>query len=203
VAQVSIVDYGIGNTGSIRNMLGRLRVESERVSTPEGIAAARRLILPGIGAFDACMSALRRAHLDEPVLEYARSGRPLLGICVGMQMLTLDSEEGASPGLGLIAAHTRRFPQVAGLRIPHMGWNRVDWRDPQHPLAAGLTEEPRFYFVHSYRVLCDMPQDTLALCSYGGDFAAAIIRENIVGVQFHPEKSHRFGLRLLGNFAGS
>ncbi|HLW23996.1 MAG TPA: imidazole glycerol phosphate synthase subunit HisH [Steroidobacteraceae bacterium] len=203
MAQVSIVDYGIGNTGSIRNMLGRLRVESELVSEAHGIAAARRLILPGIGAFDACMSALRRTHLDAPVLEFARTGRPLLGICVGMQMLTLDSEEGSLPGLGLIAAHTRRFPDVEGLRIPHMGWNRIVWRDVNHPLACGLTDEPRFYFVHSYRVLCDTPQSMLACCSYGGDFAAAVIHENIAGVQFHPEKSHRFGLRLLGNFAGS
>jgi len=200
---VSILDYGIGNTGSIRNMLRKLRVSAELITTPAQVAGARRLVLPGIGAFDACVAALQNAGLREPVLEFAATGLPLLGICVGMQMLTNGSEEGQLPGLGLIAAHTRRFPVSAGLRIPHMGWDSVRWLMPQHPLGRDLQQGSRFYFVHSFCVSCESPANTLALCTYGEEFAAAIVRDNVVGVQFHPEKSHRFGLQLLRNFASA
>jgi imidazole glycerol-phosphate synthase subunit HisH len=203
VAEVSIVDYGIGNTGSICNMFRKLRIEAELVSNPTALSNAKRLILPGIGAFDACMRALDTSGLRESVLEFASTPRPMLGICVGMQMLTLASEEGNMPGLGLIRAHTRRFPDAAGLRIPHMGWNTIEWRTTEHPLAKELINDSRFYFVHSFRVICESPANSLAVCSYGGEFSAAIVRGNIAGVQFHPEKSHRFGLRLLGNFASS
>jgi len=203
VAEVSVLDYGIGNTGSILNMLRKLRVAAEVSSTRASVCAAKRLILPGIGAFDACMEALHRSGLDGCVAEFAASGRPLLGICVGMQMLTLGSEEGDRQGLGLIRAQTRRFAASAGLRIPHMGWDAVRWVMEEHPLAANLRDESRFYFVHSYRVSCESPGDVLAACTYGEEFAAAIARDNIAGVQFHPEKSHRFGLQLLGNFAST
>jgi len=203
VAEVSVLDYGIGNTGSILNMLRKLRVAAEVSSTRASVCAAKRLILPGIGAFDACMEALHRSGLDGCVAEFAASGRPLLGICVGMQMLTLGSEEGDRQGLGLIRAQTRRFPANAGLRIPHMGWDAVRWVMEEHPLAANLRDESRFYFVHSYRVSCESPGNVLAVCTYGEEFAAAIARDNIAGVQFHPEKSHRFGLQLLGNFAST
>jgi glutamine amidotransferase len=201
VAAVSIVDYGIGNTGSIVNMLKKLRVDAALVSTPAQMAAAERLVLPGIGAFDACMGALRRSGLDEGVLEFAVRGRPLLGICVGMQMLTVGSEEGELPGLGLIQAHTKRFAVQPGLRIPHMGWDRVEWTAPRHSLARNMPSDSRFYFVHSYRVTCQAATDCVALCTYGEEFAAAIGNGSICGVQFHPEKSHRFGLALLNNFS--
>jgi glutamine amidotransferase len=203
VAEVSIVNYGIGNTGSICNMFRKLRIEAEVVTSPMSLSNAKRLILPGIGAFDACMHALDSSGLRDSVLEFASTQRPMLGICVGMQMLTLDSEEGNMPGLGLIRAHTRRFPDAAGLRIPHMGWNTIEWSATDHPLAKELTNDSRFYFVHSFRVICESPANSLAVCTYGGEFSAAIVRGNIAGVQFHPEKSHRFGLRLLGNFASS
>jgi glutamine amidotransferase len=203
VAEVSIVNYGIGNTGSICNMFRKLRIEAEVVTSPMSLSNAKRLILPGIGAFDACMHALDSSGLRDSVLEFASTERPMLGICVGMQMLTLDSEEGNMPGLGLIRAHTRRFPDAAGLRIPHMGWNTMEWSTTEHPLAKELTNDSRFYFVHSFRVICESPANSLAVCTYGGEFSAAIVRGNIAGVQFHPEKSHRFGLRLLGNFASS
>jgi glutamine amidotransferase len=203
VAEVSIVNYGIGNTGSICNMFRKLRIEAEVVSSPISLTRAKRLILPGIGAFDACMHALDSSGLRDSVLEFASTQRPLLGICVGMQMLTLDSEEGNMPGLGLIRAHTRRFPDRAGLRIPHMGWNTIKWPAADHPLAKDLANDTRFYFVHSFRVLCESTENSLAVCTYGGEFSAAIVRDNIAGVQFHPEKSHRFGLRLLSNFASS
>jgi glutamine amidotransferase len=203
MAEVSILDYGIGNIGSILNMLRKLRVPAETVSGRDAVRAASRLILPGIGAFDACVTALEASGLREDVLEFAATGRPLLGICVGMQMLTKGSEEGNRPGLGLIAAETRRFQPATGLRIPHMGWDRIRWTQPQHALSHNLLDENRFYFVHSYRVTCESPADSLAACTYGGEFSAAIANRNVAGVQFHPEKSHRFGLQLLGNFASA
>jgi len=184
-------------------MFRKLRIDSEVVTSPQSVSSARRLILPGIGAFDACMRALEDSGLRASVLEFAATQRPLLGICVGMQMLTLDSEEGSMAGLGLIRAHTRRFPDVEGLRIPHMGWNAVKWLIPDHPLARELSTDSRFYFVHSYRVICESPENSLAVCDYGGEFSAAVVHGNVAGVQFHPEKSHRYGLRLLGNFAAS
>ncbi|MBV9062166.1 MAG: imidazole glycerol phosphate synthase subunit HisH [Alphaproteobacteria bacterium] len=200
MAEVTILNYGIGNTGSIANMLRKLRISANIVTTPAAIAGARRVILPGIGAFDACMQALKQSDLLAAVLDFASAGRPLLGICVGMQMLTNGSEEGALPGLGLIPARTRRFAMSPGMRIPHMGWNAVTWNGLQHPLAQGL-EENRFYFVHSYYVDCDSEADVLGTCQFGAPFAAAIARGSVAGVQFHPEKSHRFGLQLLSNFA--
>jgi glutamine amidotransferase len=203
VAEVSIVNYGIGNTGSICNMFRKLRIDAEVVSSPISLSRAKRLILPGIGAFDACMHALDSSGLRDSIHEFASTQRPLLGICVGMQMLTLDSEEGNMPGLGLIHAHTRRFPDGAGLRIPHMGWNTIEWTATDHPLAKEFANDSRFYFVHSFRVICESAENSLAVCTYGGEFSAAIVRGNIAGVQFHPEKSHRFGLRVLGNFASS
>lgn len=201
MAAISVLNYGIGNTGSILNMFRKQRVDVDLVSTHEAALGARRLVLPGVGAFDACMGALRGSGLHQAVVDFAASGRPLLGICVGMQMLTRGSEEGALPGLGLIDAYTRRFSPMAALRIPHMGWDAVDWRIPEHPLARGLTQECRFYFVHSYCVTCNSENEALATCTYGETFAAAITRGSIAGVQFHPEKSHRFGLQLLSNFA--
>jgi glutamine amidotransferase len=201
VAKVTIVNYGIGNMGSICNMYRKLRVDAEIATTAKAVTGAERLILPGIGAFDACIKALNASGLRDSVLEFAASQRPMLGICVGMQMLTHGSEEGLMPGLGLIDAKTVRFPEEPGLRIPHMGWNVIEWTLPSHPLVQGLTDESRFYFVHSYRVHCASATNSLGTCNYGGPFSAAVIRDNLMGAQFHPEKSHRFGLRFLGNFA--
>ena len=204
VAEVSIVNYGIGNIGSISNMFRKLRIEAEIISSTQSIANAKRLILPGVGAFDACMQALDASGLRDAVVNFAAAHRPMLGICVGMQMLTLGSEEGKLPGLGLIRAQTRRFPDLDGLRIPYMGWDTVNWSSPEHPLARELTHHCRFsYFVHSFRVICESPANSLAACIYGGEFSAAVVSGNLCGVQFHPGKSHRFGLQLLGNFAAS
>jgi glutamine amidotransferase len=201
VAEVTVLNYGIGNTGSIINMLRKLHVDAAVATETRAVETAKRLVLPGIGAFDACMQALQNSGLRDAVLEFAASSRPLLGICVGMQMLTAGSEEGSLAGLGLIRAYTRKFPAQEGLRIPHMGWDTVRWTAPQHMLARELTHDSRFYFVHSYCVTCESPVDALGLCTYGSEFAAAIASGAVAGVQFHPEKSHRFGLQLLKNFA--
>ena len=198
---IGIVDYGVGNLGSILNMHRKLRLAAQTVSDPAALAAADRLILPGIGAFDACVTRLRGSGLEPALREAVDRGVPLLGICVGMQMLTDGSEEGSLPGLNLVPARTVRFqPGTTDLKVPHMGWNDVRW-NASDPLVEGLEQGARFYFVHSYYVACDDPAHQLGTAHYGHDFAAAIRRGHVYGVQFHPEKSHRFGLRLLGNFA--
>jgi glutamine amidotransferase len=201
---IAIIDYGMGNLGSIRNMLTRLGCDSILTSTVEEIEAADKLILPGVGAFDNAMANLERLGLipvlNEQVLERRK---PLLGICLGMQLLSQSSEEGRLPGLGWIEAHTVRFrfdgPQ-ADLRVPHMGWNSVEPRQP-HPLLADMYPETRFYFVHSYHVSCRDEANVLTTTAYGITFHSAVVQGNIVGTQFHPEKSHKFGLKLLANFA--
>lgn len=201
MVEVSIIDYGIGNLGSILNMYRKLGVAAERVSSPEAVLGAKRLILPGIGAFDACARSLEESGLRPGLLAAVAAGTPLLGICVGMQLLTNGSEEGTLPGLGLVDAETRRFPASPGIKVPHMGWSSVHWQDPGHPLASGLVGDVRFYFVHSYYVRCSDPVDSLASATHGLSFSAAIRSGNAMGVQFHPEKSHKFGLQLLRNFS--
>jgi glutamine amidotransferase len=198
---ISIVNYGVSNVGSMLNMMRKLGVPAETVSTPGEIERAEKIILPGIGAFDHGMKTLMEMNLAEPLKQRARAGVPLLGVCLGMQMLAGGSEEGNIAGLGLIEGRCVRFSPdgQAGIRIPHMGWNELAVRR-ENPLLEGL-ERPRFYFVHSYYFVCQDPADELARSSYGIDFTAAVQRGNILGVQFHPEKSHRFGMALLKNFA--
>lgn len=200
---IAIVDYDIGNLAAVANMLRRLGADCEITAEAARIEQADRIVLPGNGAFDACMRNLRATALL-PLLEHRvlQQGVPLLGICVGAQMLGHGSDEGIEPGLGWLDLRVRRFPAAEGLRVPHMGWNNVRVEQPGHPLVAGLDADARFYFVHSYRIEPADAADTLLSADYGGRFAAAVARGNISGVQFHPEKSHRFGKRLLGNFAG-
>lgn len=203
---IVIVDYGMGNLGSIHNMFHRLGLDSTVTGDPAGIARADKLILPGVGAFDVGMRNLRERGLI-PLLEtkVRRDRTPVLGICLGMQLLSLRSEEGQLPGLGWIEAETVRFRfenQVAPLKVPHMGWNHVRPRKDL-PLFDRMYEQPRFYFVHSYHVHCRNPEDVWLSSQYGFEFTAAVQRDNVVGVQFHPEKSHKFGMRLLENFARS
>lgn len=201
-AKVAIIDYGSGNIGSIVNIFRKAGAVAVLSADPGELRRASHLVLPGVGAFDTCMRNLRQSGLI-PLLEerVLQKGTPLLGICVGMQMLSRGSEEGTEPGLGWIAAVTRKFvaPPGTTLRIPHMGWNAVRPARPV-PLFAGLEEGARFYFVHSYHVQCDDPADVVGTTDYGGAFTAAVRRGNIAGVQFHPEKSHKFGARLIGNF---
>ncbi|MBO6633383.1 MAG: imidazole glycerol phosphate synthase subunit HisH [Rhizobiaceae bacterium] len=199
---IAIVDYDIGNLAAVSNMLRRIGYDSVITADPEMIASAEKLILPGNGHFDTCMRNIRASGLL-PLIERRvfHERVPLLGICVGAQMLGIGSEEGAEPGLGWFDMKVRRFPRMEGLRVPHMGWNEVVVPETGHPLVQGLGNDARFYFVHSYYFEPDDSIDVLLKAEYGIEFAAGIARGNVVGVQFHPEKSHRFGKQLLLNFA--
>jgi len=199
---IAIVDYDIGNLAAVANMFKRLGVACQVTADADVIRSADRIVLPGNGAFDACMRGLRATGLV-PVLEelVIRDRRPLLGICVGAQMLGHSSDEGTEPGLGWIDIRIRRFPTLPGLLIPHMGWTDVERTDTTHPILDTLETNARFYFVHSYFMEVVDPAHVLLRARHGIEFAAAIQAGNILGVQFHPEKSHRFGKQILGRFA--
>lgn len=200
---ISVVDYGVANLGSMVNMLRKVGAAAKLVATPGELAEATRIVLPGIGAFDHGMAALEERGFIDTLRDKALLQRvPLLGVCLGMQMLGLGSEEGSRPGLGLIQMHCKRLrPSEGGrLRVPHMGWNTLVPRRAS-PLLEGLDAESRFYFVHSYHAVCEREEDVLATSRYGMDFVAVVEHGNVRGVQFHPEKSHRYGLALLRNFA--
>lgn len=200
---VAVIDYGMCNLGSVLNMFKKVGVAAYAASSAHEIASASRIVLPGVGQFENGVRELRSRGLWDVLDNIAKDGRvPILGICLGMQLLLESSEEGQAQGFGWIPGRVRRFGARSGsapLKVPHMGWSQVSvardsflWRD--------LPPNPRFYFVHSY--LCD-PVDaavTIGHCEYGEKFCAALQFNNIVGVQFHPEKSHRFGMALLRNF---
>jgi glutamine amidotransferase len=200
-----IIDYGIGNIGSIANMLKRIGAESIISAQKQDILAADKIILCGVGGFDDGMSRLEALDicgvLREAVLE---KNIPILGICLGMQLFTEGSEEGNKSGLGLIKGFTRKF-NFEGctpgdtLKTPHMGWNEVAFSKPSSMLKD-MPGASRFYFVHSYHVVLDQEEDELMAAKYGIQFSAAFARDNCVGVQFHPEKSHKYGLQLFQNF---
>jgi len=200
----TIIDYGIGNIGSIANMLKKIGEESIITADKEKIKEARRLILCGIGAFDDGMSKLEELGIIDILKEkVTRDRTPILGICLGMQLFTNKSEEGTKPGLGFIEAETVKFnfadiPDKT-LRIPHIGWNDVLLSKPS-PLFENMHHEPRYYFVHSYFVKLQEQTAELLCTKYGYPFTSAFERENVIGVQFHPEKSHKFGIKLFENF---
>jgi glutamine amidotransferase len=200
---ISVIDYGVCNLGSILNMLRKVGAEAQRVSTPDELQKAEKIILPGVGAFDNGMAALHKYGLVKPLRSKALEEKiPLLGVCLGMQMLGRRSEEGDMDGLGLISAEARKFSftQGSALKVPHMGWGLLSPRRDS-VLLKELDLRSRFYFCHSYRLVCDDSADILADANHGSEFAAMVQHNNIFGVQFHPEKSHRFGMTLLRNFA--
>jgi imidazole glycerol-phosphate synthase subunit HisH len=202
---ITIVNYGVGNVQAIANLYRRLHIDTVMATTPEAIATADRLILPGVGAFDGAMGLLQASGMREPLDEQVlRKGRQVLGICVGMQMLAQGSDEGNCAGLGWIDARVRRFPASTEghhpAQLPHMGWNDVAY-PPGEPLFRGLGDAPRFYFLHSYYFEPAHSSEEIGTTEYGLPFASAVRRGNIMGVQFHPEKSHHWGIALLKNFA--
>lgn len=200
---IIIVDYGLGNLGSIQNMLKKIGYSSEISGNLEQVAAASKLILPGVGAFDNGMQNLNQAGLTDVLNKKVIADKtPILGICLGMQLMTGKSEEGIEKGLGWIEAETIKFSfngPDQKLSIPHMGWEYVNVVK-QSKLFDGIKDQQRYYFVHSYFVKASNEQDVLLTSKYGNDFVSAFEKENILGVQFHPEKSHRFGMDLLRNF---
>lgn len=197
---IVILDYGVGNLGSVRNMLKRAGLQSEITDSEVAIAAADKIILPGVGAFDRAMQRLNDSGLRDILDHKALVEKvPVLGICLGMQLLTKGSQEGDIAGLGYIDALAHRFPVNAALKVPHMGWNEVRKANAS-PLTAALPDDARFYFVHSYYVEVANQANAMLKCNYGVEFDAAIMAGNIYGAQFHPEKSHRFGRTLFESF---
>lgn len=200
---ITILDYGVGNVQSLLNMYDYLGIDAEASKNPNNIAEAQRLIIPGVGAFDNGMRSLNDCGVISS-LEYAVFERqiPLLGICLGMQLLARRSDEGRLPGLGWIAADVKRLEVYhdLGLKIPHIGWSEIV---PNKTSLLLPTEQEleKFYFVHGYHMVCDEISDVLATVKYGDNLCCAINKKNIWGVQFHPEKSHRYGMRLLSAFA--
>jgi len=199
---IAIVDYNMGNLASVKNAFDLLGEKVVVESDPHNLKNYDRIILPGVGAFGDAMEHLKDRGMDQAVKEYATSGKYLLGICLGMQLLFESSEEfGLSDGLGLIAGRVVAFDSSrfhSPLKVPHMGWNRMFTKE--HPLFEGLDKEHYLYFVHSYHALCKDESDSIGESVYGYRFTSAVAHENVMGIQPHPEKSHRNGLSILQNF---
>lgn len=198
---IVIVDYGVGNLSSVSNMLRKAGGEVLISRTPSEILAADKLLLPGVGHFDHGMRMLNDSGLRDALDQFALElCRPVLGICLGAQILGKRSEEGKIPGLGWIDMECHKLPALPGIRVPHMGWNQITRRKAS-PLIDHMKEDARFYFVHSYRMKCAHDEDVLASTEHGIEFTCAVQRGNIMGTQFHPEKSLRHGLALMRSFA--
>ena len=199
---IVIVDYKMGNLGSITNIIKKIGYDSIVSSDVNVIQKGTKVILPGVGSFDKAMINLKELGLIDVLNQRALIDKvPVLGICLGMQLLTNSSEEGVEKGLGWIDAKTVKFQlsDFPDLKIPHMGWNEVNFPQP-HFLCEDYHEVPRFYFVHSYHAVCSKEENVLMNTKFGYEFASGIVKENIMGVQFHPEKSHKFGMNLFKNF---
>jgi imidazole glycerol-phosphate synthase subunit HisH len=198
---ITIIDYGMGNLGSIENMIKKIGVETEITNDIEVIGRAEKIILPGVGAFDKAMENLQLLNLINVLNNKALVDKvPLLGICLGMQLLAKSSSEGKKKGLGWIDAQVLKFDIDASYKVPHMGWN-ITVQKKESDLFSNMYKNPRFYYVHSYYFACNNIEDRLTETNYGGEFTSSVNKGNIYGVQFHPEKSHKFGMKLLENFA--
>ena len=200
-SSVLVVDYGAGNLASVANMVRKVRGSPKISSSPDDVRGASRLILPGVGAFDHGIEQLHNLGLFSAIQESAAKGTPILGICLGMQLLARRSEEGTRSGLELIDAEFKKFEfePESRLRVPHVGWNHVKVTSEQPGISLDA-DDLRFYFTHSYYAVCANEDDVIATAEFGHTFACAYRRENTIGVQFHPEKSHRFGMALIASF---
>ncbi|MBF8795122.1 imidazole glycerol phosphate synthase subunit HisH [Pseudomonas monteilii] len=197
---IVVVDYGVGNIASVLNMLKKVGAKAKASNSPADLEQADKLILPGVGAFDAGMRTLRASGLIDVLNEQVlKLRKPVMGICLGSQMLGCRSEEGTEAGLGWIDMDIVRFEKREERKVPHMGWNYVR-PCKMHPILAGLSQDSRYYFVHSYYMLPRSSDATLLVANYGQEFTAGVVRDNIFGFQFHPEKSHKFGMQLFKNF---
>lgn len=201
---ITILDYGLGNLAAIANIYKPHNVPVKFAQKPEDLEVVERIIIPGVGSFDTAMQLLNDSGM-RPLLEQKvlTERIPVLGICVGMQVLANSSEEGVRSGLGWIPGRVKKFRPRDGqskIVLPHMGWNDVRPRSA-HPLFHQLESNAKFYFLHSFFFDCEHSQNTLAITDYGGEFSSGVFRDNIFGMQFHPEKSHHFGTRFLLNFA--
>ncbi len=206
VLEIAIVDYQMGNLRSVQKALEHCGHCATITSEPDQIASAKKVILPGVGAFGDAIAELKNRDLVQPIQDSIRQGKPFLGICLGLQLLFEIGFEGREqPGLAVLGGTVERFPATypseLGLKVPHMGWNQVRVEKPNCPLLDGISSTAYFYFVHSYFVLPTDPSVRWLSCEYGTDFCAAIWQDNLVATQFHPEKSQREGLQLLKNFA--
>ena len=199
---IAIVDYNMGNLASVKNAFAKLGKETVVESNPAKFHEYDKLVLPGVGAFGDAMEHLRERGMIEAIKEFAESKKPIIGICLGMQLLFESSEEfGNHEGLGLIKGHVVAFDESKfseSLKVPHMGWNRMFTKE--HPLFLGLDDMHYLYFVHSYHVVCSNEKDSIGESEYGYRFTSAVAHDNIMGIQPHPEKSHENGLKILENF---
>ena len=199
---IAIIDYNMGNLASVKNAFAKLGKEAVVESNPEKFQEYDKLILPGVGAFGDAMQHLKERHMVEAIKAFAKSGKPMLGICLGMQLLFEHSQEfGEHEGLGLIKGNVVKFDNEKfdePLKVPHMGWNRMFTKE--HPLFEGLDDEHYLYFVHTYHVTCKDEKDIIGETYYGYKFTSAVAHDNIMGIQPHPEKSHKNGLKILENF---
>jgi len=202
--KIAVVDYGMGNIGSICNMLKYIDSGFVVTSDAREIAACDKILLPGVGHFDLAMQNLTQRDLIAPLHDLVMGEKkPILGICLGMQLMCRSSEEGHADGLGYVEARVQKFapPPQSALKVPHMGWSEVDFHK-RTALSNELGDTARFYFVHSYYVTCDDPDDVWGTTRYGDTFVSAFVRDNVAGAQFHPEKSHKYGIQLFRNFVG-
>lgn len=199
---IAIIDYGVGNLRSVEKAFTTQGINAVVTDDPDILERADKLVLPGVGAFAACMDGLRRRGFDQLVIEAAAAGKPVLGLCVGLQMMFEEGHEfGVHRGLGLMPGRVIRFPE--GLHVPHIGWNQVHLRRQDHPVLRNLTDDSFFYFVHSYYVEPADPDCIIGETEYGIRYATICGRGSVLGVQFHPEKSQATGLTLLRHFAES